>query len=346
MKSEMKKIQNALMTGVSYMIPFVVAGGILLALSFIGGTPTESGYNITNPFMQTLNLIGSAGMAMMIPALGGYVAFAIGGRPALAPGFIISYIANNPIGDTTVKGGFIGALLMGILAGYLVNWIKNWKVPASIKPVMPILIIPSIATAILGLVYVYILNGPIVWASHAIMNGLTSLMDINIVLFAIVLGAICEIDMGGPICKAVTILTIGMMAEGNFTANAIFFVCPAVPPLAILLSNYLFKNKWTEADKRTAQSAGIMGVIGITEGVIPFIVQDAIHILPGTMTGCAVASVIAALGGVQSPVPHGGILPTLVVTGKVAYILAQIVGSIVGAIIIGIMRKPVAVEQK
>lgn len=344
MGEQMKKIQNALMTGVAYMVPFVVAGGILLALSFIGGTPTESGYQITNPFMQTLNLIGSAGMTMMIPALGGYVAYAIGGRPALAPGFIISYIANNPIGDTSVKGGFLGALLMGIIAGYLVNWIKKWNAPKAIKPVMPILVIPAVSTFILGIIYVYVLNGPIVWLSNAVMGGLEYLMGVNIILFAIVLGAICEIDMGGPICKAVTILTIAMMAEGNFTANAIFFVCPAVPPLAVLLSSYLFKNKWTDADRRTAQSAGAIGIMGIIEGVIPFLVQDALHILPGTMIGCAVASVIAALGKVQSPVPHGGILPTLVVTGKGYYLLAQVAGIIVGAIVLGIIRKPV--EEK
>lgn len=341
MKELLKQIRTSLMTGVSYMVPFVVAGGIMLAFSFIGGTPTESGYIITNPFMKTLNLIGVAGFTMMVPALGGYVAYAIGGRPALAPGFIIAFIANNPIGDTAVKAGFIGALVMGIMAGYLVKWIKQWNVPKAIKPIMPVLVIPSLSTLIVGVVYVYFFSGPIVWLSESLFGILSNLMGVNLIIFAIVLGAICEIDMGGPITKAVTIFTIGLMAEGNFVANGIFFVCPAIPPLAILLSNYLFKNKWTFADRKTAQSAGIMGVIGITEGVIPFIVQDMIHILPGTMIGCSVGAVIAAIGGVQSPVPHGGILPTLVVTSKGAYILAQVVGAFVGAIIIGFMRKPV-----
>lgn len=341
MKQELRNIQKALLTGVSYMVPFVVAGGVLMAISFIGGTPTANGYVITNSFMKNLNFVSSAGFAMMVPALGGYIAYSIAGRAALAPGFILGYIANNPVGDTNIKAGFIGALVMGILAGYFVKWMKSWKTPTYIKAVMPVLIIPTISVLVLGMLYVLVFNGPIVWFSESILNLLNGLMNGNIVIFAIVIGLICEIDMGGPICKAVTIWALAMIADGNYVANAMFFVCPSVPPLAVLLSCYLFKNKWTDADKVQAQSAGVMGAIGITEGTIPFIVQDAIHILPGTMIGCAVASVISALSGVSSPVPHGGLLPTLVVGNPIMYLVAQAAGIVVGAIIIGIMRKPV-----
>ncbi len=346
MAAELKRIQKALMTGVSYMIPVIVAAGILLAFSFVGGTPTESGYVITNPFMQTLNLLGSAGFAMMVPVLGAYVAYSIAGRPGLAPGFILGYVANNPIGDTEVKGGFIAALLMGILAGYFVKWMKGWKVPAAIKPVMPILIIPTISVLVLGVVYVYVINTPIVIFSEWILSVVTAIQEQNVILLAVVLGLICEIDMGGPICKAVTIFSLAMIAEGNYEVNAMFFVCTSVPPLAILLSTFIFKNRWTENDRVQARSAGIMGFVGITEGAIPFVVQDALHILPGTMIGCAVASVVAALTGVSSPVPHGGIFPVLVAGNPIMYILAQVAGIVVGAIILGLLRKPVEENSK
>ena len=340
-KNELKTMQKALMTGVSYMIPFVTAGGVLMAISFMGGTPTSSGYVITNPFMQMLNLISSAGFTMMVPALAGYVAYAIAGRPGIAPGFILGYICNNPIGDTSVKGGFLAALLMGILVGYFVKWMKTWKVSNALKAVMPVLIIPFISVTVMGLLYVYVINTPIVAFSEWLLAVLENLMDKNIILFAFVLGLICEIDMGGPICKAVTIFSLALLAEGNYNVNAMFFVCPSIPPLAVLLSVYLFPKKWEDADKTTAQSAAVMGLVGITEGTIPFIVKDALHILPGTMIGCGVASVIAALFNVTSPVPHGGFLPTFVVGNPLMYVLAQLIGIVVGAIIIGIIKKPI-----
>lgn len=341
MKNIFKDIQRALMTGVSYMIPFVVAGGILMAISFLGGTPTESGYVITNPFMSNLNMISKAGFAMMVPALGGYVAYSLGGKPALAPGFILGHLANTNISGTEIKAGFVGALIMGILVGYMVKWIKSWKVPPLLKAIMPILVIPTFVTFTMGLIYVYVVSGPIIWVSNAILSFLTALSGTNLILFAIVIGLVCEIDMGGPITKSVTLFTLALMSDGNFVANGIYRVCPAIPPLAILISNYMFKNKWTEGDRTAAQSAGIMGFMGITEGAIPFVVQDAKSILPGTMIGCAVGAVIAALGGVQSPVPHGGFITLPVVTGQLWYAVAMLVGSLVGAIIIGLLKKDV-----
>lgn len=328
------------------MVPVIVAGGVLLAFSFIGGTPTKSGYVITNPFMQTLNLSGNAGFAMMVPVLGAYVAYSIAGRPGLTPGFILGYIANNPIGNTQVKAGFLGALLMGILAGYFVRWMKSWKIPTMLKPIMPVLIIPVISALVLGLFYVYVINTPIVIFSEWILSVLNSLENANIILFAFVLGLICEIDRGGPICKAVTLFCIAMIDAGNYEVNAMFFVCTSVPPLAVLLSTVIFKNKWTDADRIQARSAGVMGVVGITEGTIPFIVEDALHILPRTMIGCGCAVVTAALSGVSSPVPHGGIFPVLVTGNPIMYIGAQVVGIVVGAIIVGILRRPVAADAK
>lgn len=344
MKKYLQEIQKALMTGVSYMIPFVVAGGILLSVAFLGGTPTETGYVITNEFMLSIRSIAMAGLQMMVPALGGYVAYAIGGRPALAPGFILGHLANSNIGDTEIKAGFLGALIMGIFVGYLVKWIKNIQVPRLLRSLMPILIIPTVTSLIGGLIYIYVVSTPIVMLSNMIFGFLNSLSGSNLILFAVVIGLISEIDMGGPITKTVTLFTLALMAEGNYVANGIYRVAPAIPPLAILISNYLFPKKWSQDEKAEAQSAGVMGVMGITEGAIPFLVADAKAILPGTMIGCAVGAVIAALAGVQSPVPHGGFITAPVVTNPFWYIAAMIIGALVGGVIIGLLKKPKNVE--
>jgi len=345
-KNELKTLQKALMTGVSYMMPLVVAGGILMAFSLMGGTPTATGMKITIPFLNNLNIISKAGFAMMVPVLGGYIAYSIAGRPGLAPGFILGFLANNPIGDTAIKSGFLGALLMGILAGYFVKWMKSWKVPNSLKAIMPILIIPMISTFVLGMFYIYVVAGPVVSLSTALIGFLTNLSKQNIIIFAIVLGLICEIDMGGPITKTVTIFTIAMMAEGMFAANGMYRAAVGVPPLAIMLSTMLFRDRWTDGDRTASKSAGIMGFMGITEGAIPFVVNDLKHILPSTMIGCAVATVIAALGGVTSPVPHGSFITLPVVTNPLWFVVAIVAGSLVGAILMGITRPKLTTETK
>lgn len=339
MKKIMKEIQQALMTGVSYMIPFVVAGGILMAISFLDGTSTADGFQVTNPLLQELNFVSRAAMGLMVPALAGYIAYGIAGRAAIAPGFIIGQIANSPVGDTEVAGGFIGALLMAILVGYFVKWMVSWKIPNVLRAMMPILVIPVITVGVFGLLYIYVLSIPIVGLSNGLLTLLDSLSGANLILFAVVLGLICQIDMGGPISKTVTLFTIGLMAEGNYVANGIYRVAPSIPPLAILLSVYMFRSKWTDTDRQAANSAGVMGFMGITEGAIPFLIKEPLTILPGTMIGCAVGAVIAALGGVQSPVPHGGYITAPVVTNPIWYIVAQIVGTLVGALIIGALKK-------
>lgn len=339
MKKIVKEIQQALMTGVSYMIPFVVAGGILMAISFLGGEATVDGFQVSHPFMQSLNGISKVAMGLMVPALAGYVAYGISGRPAIAPGFIVGQIANTPVGDSEVAGGFIGALLMAILVGYFVKWMVSWKVPSVFRAIMPILVIPVITVALFGLGYVYILSIPIVALSNGIFSFLDSLSGANLIVFAIVLGLICEIDMGGPITKTVTLFTLGLMAEGNFVANGIYRVAPSIPPLAILIAVYIFKDKWTNEERQAANSAGVMGFMGITEGALPFLIKEPLTILPGTMIGTAVGAVIAALAGVQSPVPHGGYITAPVVTNPLWYVVAQIVGAVVGGLIIGALKK-------
>ncbi len=341
LKQELKNIQKALLTGCSYMMPLVVAGGISFAISLLGGTATDSGMVVANDFMANVKIIGQAGLFMMVPVMGAYIAYSIAGRPGLTPGFILGYIANNTVGETGVKSGFLGALVLGIIAGYFVKWMKGWKVPTYIKSVMPILIIPLLSTFLIGVVYIYVLALPLGALLNFLVGFLGDLNGTNQILFAVVLGAICEIDMGGPLTKTVTMFTIALISEGIYAPNGMYRVCVGIPPMAIWLSSVVFRNKWTDVDRTAAKSAGIMGVFGLTEGAIPFAIADLKHVLPANILGCIVGSVIACLTGVESPVPHGSFITLPMVTNKIWFCVAIVVGTVVAAVVMGLTKKPV-----
>lgn len=341
LKQELKNIQKALLTGCSYMMPLVVAGGISFAISLLGGTATDSGMVVANDFMANVKIIGQAGLFMMVPVMGAYIAYSIAGRPGLTPGFILGYIANNTVGETGVKSGFLGALVLGIIAGYFVKWMKGWKVPTYIKSVMPILIIPLLSTFLIGVVYIYVLALPLGALLNFLVEFLGDLNGTNQILFAVVLGAICEIDMGGPLTKTVTMFTIALISEGIYAPNGMYRVCVGIPPMAIWLSSVVFRNKWTDVDRTAAKSAGIMGIFGLTEGAIPFAIADLKHVLPANILGCIVGSVIACLTGVESPVPHGSFITLPMVTNKIWFCVAIVVGTVVAAVVMGLTKKPV-----
>lgn len=223
---------------------------------------------------------------------------------------------------------------------------KNWKVPSYIKSIMPILIIPLVSTLVLGVFYIYVISVPMASLLNMVISFLTNLNGSNQILFAIVLGAICEIDMGGPLTKTVTMFTIALISEGIYGPNGMYRVCVGIPPMAIMLSSMVFKNKWTDADRNAAKSAGLMGIFGLTEGAIPFAIADLKHVLPANMIGCSVAAVIACLTGVESPVPHGSFITLPMVTNKIWFCVAIIVGTIVAAVIMGIFKKTVEESNK
>ena len=340
-KKELKNIQKALLTGTSYMMPLVVAGGLSFAISLLGGETTNSGIVVANEFMANVKIIGKAGLFMMIPVAAAYVAYAIAGRPGLAPAFILGYIANDAVGSTGAKTGFLGAVVMGILAGYMAKWMKGWNVSKSVKSIMPILVIPLVTTFVLGVLYIYVISVPLGAFMNWFIEFLGNLNGANQIIFALVIGALCEIDMGGPITKTVTMFTSALIAEGIYAPNGMYRVCPALPPLAILLCTIIFKNKWTQGDKDAAKSIGLMGFFGLTEGAIPFAIADFKAVIPANVIGCMVASLIACLTGVESPVPHGGFITAPMVNKPIMYIVAQIVGIVVSALIMGVLKKPV-----
>lgn len=234
-----KDLQKAFNTGVSFMLPSVVVGGIFLAVALATGKATDAGMEITSPFMQNLNDLGAAGFAMMIPLLSGYIANSLAGKPGLVPGMILGFVANNPIGEGQIKTGFLGAMIMGVAAGYFVRWCKTWKVPSTIRTIMPILIVPVVTTFVLGMFYIYIIAVPIGAAIDWLVQVLGQMQGGSALILGLILGAMTAVDMGGPINKTATAFTLALMAEGVYGPNGAHRIACAIPPLAMAISTFI-----------------------------------------------------------------------------------------------------------
>jgi PTS system fructose-specific IIC component len=331
MLSALKTLRQHLLTGVSYAIPFIACGGILIALAIAGATReghmTASGPDFTGlPGWKLILDVGVAAFTLMLPVLAGYISYAIANRPGLVPGFIGGYLANE------VRAGFLGALLAGLVAGYLVQWIKTWPVPKYLRPIMPILIIPIVSSLAVGILMLKVIGLPIAQLMTSANAMLTSMNAGNAVLLASVLGAMIAFDMGGPINKAAFFFGAAMLKEGN---AAIMGACAAAictPPLGMGLATLLRRRVWSENEREAGTAALAMGMIGITEGAIPFAAADPLRVIPCIVLGSMVAAVIAMLGGVADHAPHGGPIVIFVVDHRIAYVIAIVTGSLVTAL--------------
>lgn len=335
-----KTLLNAFNTGVSYFIPIVVIGGVFLAFSLATGTAGASGMEVTNPLMQSLNTIGMAGISMMIPVLAAYIAYSMAGKPALAPGFVLGYLVNNPVtvGEASVSTGFLGAMIMAVLCGYFVRWMKTWKVSNTIQTVMPILIIPIVTSFVLGMAYIYILATPLAGVMNALTDVLGNLQGTSAVVLGLVIGVMTAFDMGGPINKTASTFTMALMASSIYAPNGMFRVACAIPPLACGLASLIARDKYDDADRQMGVSAIFMGCIGITEGAIPFAVKDLLHTLPGICIGSAVGAGLAAFQGIECFVPHGGFIVALATNNIPLFCLDIVIGAVVGAAILAVMK--------
>ncbi|SDQ13703.1 PTS fructose transporter subunit IIC [Carnobacterium viridans] len=330
----LKDLQKAFNTGVSYMLPAVVVGGVFLAVALSTGTATDTGLEITNPFMQNLNDLGVAGFAMMIPLLAGYIAYSLAGKPGIAPAMILGFVANNPIGESQVQTGFLGAMIMGVATGYLVKWCKTWKVPATIRTIMPILIVPIFTVFVLGIIYIYIIAVPIGAAMTWLISVLGNLQGANAILLGLLIGAMTAIDMGGPINKTATAFTLALMAEGIYSPNGAHRIAVAIPPLAMAISTFIDRKKYESEDRDLGFSALFMGLIGITEGAIPFAVKDIKRVLPAITIGSAIGGALGMINNVEALVPHGGLIILPVVNGKLWYVLSMFIGVFISVAIL------------
>lgn len=337
-KKVFKDLGKAFNTGVSYMLPTVVVGGIFLALALATGEATDEGMVVTNPFFQNLQTIGSAGFAMMIPVLSGYIAYSLAGKPGIAPAMIAGYIANNPVGEQNVQTGFLGAMIVGVLAGYVVKWIKKWKVNETIRSIMPVLIIPIVSSFIVCLLYIYVLATPLGFVMKWLTEMLGSLQGGSALILGLVIGAMTAVDMGGPVNKTASAFTMALMAEGLYGPNGAFRIAVAIPPLGLALSTFISRRKYTADERKLGVSSAFMGLIGITEGAIPFAVKSLKTVVPAIVVGTAVGGGLGMLHGVECMVPHGGLIVIAAVNNKMWYVVDMLIGVIVTAAMLHLLR--------
>nr|WP_031065683.1 PTS fructose transporter subunit IIABC [Streptomyces ochraceiscleroticus] len=328
---------KALMNGVSYMIPFVVVGGLLIAVSLaLGGHPQADGGLVIpdGSFWKHVNDIGTIGFTLMVPILSGYIAYAIGDRPALVPGMIGGWIANTgALYDSKSGAGFIGAIVTGFLAGYLVLWIKKARVPKFVQPIMPIIVIPIVATTALGLFFIYVIGQPISWVFEHLTSWLGGLTGSSAALLGIILGLMIAFDMGGPVNKTAFLFGAGLVSKNPEIMGMCAAAIP-VPPLGQGLATLLRRRLYNDQERETGLAALFMGCFGITEGAIPFAAGRPARVIPSNMIGGAVAGALAGLAGVTDNVPHGGpIVAVLGAVGGVAmFFVAVAAGTVVTAL--------------
>ncbi|WTR28108.1 fructose-specific PTS transporter subunit EIIC [Streptomyces canus] len=329
---------KALMNGVSYMIPFVVVGGLLIAISLSLGGHTDPSGGLVIPkdsFWMDINNIGVIGFKLMVPILSGYIAYAIGDRPALVPGMIGGWIANTgELYDSKAGAGFIGAIVTGFLAGYLVLWIKKVKVPKFVQPIMPIIVIPIVATTALGLFFIYVIGKPISWVFQHLTDWLSGMTGTSAILLGAILGLMIAFDMGGPVNKTAFLFGTGLIATGNQTVMGMCAAAIPVMPLGQGLATLIRRRLYTEQERETGLAALFMGCFGISEGAIPFAAARPAQVIPANMLGGAVAGAIAGVAGVEDAVPHGGPIVAVLgaVTGVPMFFVAVLIGTAVTAL--------------
>ena len=336
----LQKLRQHLLTGVSYAIPFVACGGIMIAfgIAFVPMTPSGPDFSHA-PVLKLVLDIGVASFALLLPVLAGYIAYAIGGKPALVPGFIGGHLAGE------VHAGFLGALLIGLIAGWIVEGIKKVPVSRYIKPIMPILVIPILSSLIVGVLMLKVLGVPIADLMANLADWLKTMHSGNAVVLALVLGAMIAFDMGGPVNKAAFFFGAAMIKEGEYSVMGACAAAICTPPLGLGLATLLQRKRWSEDEKEAGIAAMAMGMIGITEGAIPFAAADPLRVIPCIMLGSMTASVIAMLGGVGDHAPHGGPFVLPVVDHRWAYVAAIAVGSLTVALLINALKKLSAARQ-
>lgn len=334
---------KALMNGVSYMIPFVVVGGLLIAVSLaLGGDPQADGGLVIpdDTFWKHVNDIGTIGFTLMVPILSGYIAYAIGDRPALVPGMVGGWIANTgELYDSKSGAGFIGAIVTGFLAGYLVQWIKKAPVPKFAQPIMPIIVIPIVTTSALGLFFIYVIGRPISWIFESLTDWLGGLTGTSAALLGIILGLMIAFDMGGPVNKTAFLFGAGLVSKNPEVMGMCAAAIP-VPPLGQGLATLLRRRYFDQQERDTGYAALFMGFFGITEGAIPFAAARPARVIPANMLGGAVAGAIAGIGTVEDNVPHGGPIVAVLgaIDGMAVFFIAIAIGTAVtGVTTIGLM---------
>ncbi len=337
MKKFLHDLQTHLLTGVSYMIPFVVPGGILIAIGFLlGGIKVYE----TPGLPAELFFLGKDAFGLMVAALAGYIAYSISDRPGIAPGFVGGVVANR------IGAGFIGGMIAGLIAGYLVEYIKGLKVPQMIRSLMPVLIIPLVASTVVGLLMVYFIGPPVKWLNETLSVVLNNLGTGSAIALGLVIGAMMAFDMGGPLNKAAYFFAMGVAeTAGNWVPMAACFVGGMVPPLAIGIAMLIAKSKFTEDERASIPGCFVGAASFITEFAIPFAAGDPVRVLPSIMVGSAVGAAISMALGVTMMAPHGGLFVLLLSNKPLFFLLSIIIGGLVGGFMLAALKPKLESES-
>nr|WP_288978927.1 fructose-specific PTS transporter subunit EIIC [uncultured Blautia sp.] len=341
------QIYTQLMNGVSHMLPFVVGGGILIAIAFLidgfsvdmNSLPIDqrADFGTITPVAALFKSIGGTAFAFMLPVLAGFIAMAIGDRPALAVGFVGGMIASQG------QSGFLGALAAGFAAGYLIRLLRKLcdKLPQAIEKIAPVLIYPVVGILLMGLLMAFVVEPLMGGINTALNNGLTSMSGSSKIVLGLILGAMMAIDMGGPFNKAAYVFGTASIAAGNYDIMAAVMIGGMTPPCAIALATLLFQNKFTKEQREAGPTNFIMGLAFITEGAIPFAASDPLHVIPACMIGSGVAGALSMLFHCTLMAPHGGIFVFPVVGNAVMYLVALVAGTVVSAGLLGAFKRKV-----
>ncbi len=342
------QIYTQLMNGVSHMLPFVVGGGILIAIAFlidglsvdINSLPPEQrgDFGTITPLAAMFKNIGGVAFGFMLPVLAGFIAMAIGDRPALALGFVGGMIAANG------KSGFLGALAAGFLAGYVILGLRRIceMLPQAIEKIAPVLIYPVAGILIIGIVMIYVVEPVMGGINAGLNNGLESMNGVSKVVLGLILGGMMAIDMGGPFNKAAYVFGTAAITAGNYDIMAAVMIGGMTPPCAIALATLLFKDKFTKEEREAGPTNFIMGLAFITEGAIPYAASDPVRVLPSCILGSAAAGALSMAFGCTLMAPHGGIFVFPVVGNALMYLLALVVGTAVSTVLLGLLKKKIA----
>ncbi len=341
-----RQVYKHLMNGVSHMLPFVIGGGILIAISFLidgfavdlNSLPPEerSKFGSITPVAATFMGIGGASFQFMLPVLAGFISMSIADRPGLAAGFVGGALSASN------GSGFLGALLAGFLAGFIVNWLKKALsfFPPSLEGTKPILFYPLLGVLIIGLICNFVIGPPVAGINEALKDTLGNMDPSAKLVMGAVIGGMMAVDMGGPLNKAAYVTGVGLLADGNYYVIAAAMAGGMVPPIAIGLAIIFFKNKFTKNEQKTTVTNFIMGASFISEAAIPFAAGDPLHVIPACVVGSALTGALTMLFGCTLMAPHGGIFVVPTIGNPFGYLAAIAIGSVVGGVILGFIRKP------
>ena len=340
-KSEKTGVYKHLLTGVSFMLPMVVAGGLLIALSFVFGiTAYKEPGTLAAALMQ---IGGDAAFKLMVPLLAGYIAYSIADRPGLAPGMIGGLLAS------TLGAGFIGGIIAGFIAGYCAKAINRYaRLPQSLEALKPILIIPLFASLFTGLVMIYVVGKPVAGMLEGLTHFLDSMGTTNAILLGVLLGGMMCVDLGGPINKAAYAFSVGLLASQSYAPMAATMAAGMVPPIGLGIATLIARRKFAQTEREAGKAAMVLGMCFISEGAIPFAAKDPLRVIPASVLGGALTGALSMYFGCKLMAPHGGLFVMLIpnaINHALLYLLAIVAGSVLTAVVYAVIKRPEPVEM-